>query len=207
MGPTATARARVVPATCSPFLVAGSRFESRSGIQNCYFCNTLHELYATTQRQAPPEAVSQPNPQVAVFKTQVAALQKKILDLQAAITESTSFPGPTKDEGCCPGMPGQPSIYCARELIALANRLYHMKQHHNTLDKDFQEMTKLIDSVNEQFSSCLLVGISLTLRLAEHSTVVTNQGHQLDTAEQQTGCTAEAGICNSNSLVTLEESV
>ncbi|KAJ9081082.1 hypothetical protein DSO57_1018391 [Entomophthora muscae] len=85
---------------------------------------------------------------VALCKIQVAALQQEILELLAVITESTGFPGPSEDKGCCPGIPEQLCIYCARELIALANRPDHMKQDPYALDIDFQEMSKLIESVN-----------------------------------------------------------
>lgn len=103
--------------------------------------------------------------------------------------------------------PEQPCIYCTRELIALANRVDHMKHYNDALDIEFQEMTKLIDSVNEKFSPCLFFGPSLTSQLDELSTVVINKGHQLDTAEQQTGRAAKAGTHNTDSLVALEENV
>ncbi|KAJ9052869.1 hypothetical protein DSO57_1029858 [Entomophthora muscae] len=61
--------------------------------------------------------------------------------------------------------------------------LTHLKQDHLSLDKDVQEMSELIDSVNYRFSPCLLVGPSLTSCLAELSTVVITYGYQLDVTE------------------------
>ncbi|KAJ9051330.1 hypothetical protein DSO57_1005618 [Entomophthora muscae] len=54
--------------------------------------DAINDLCATTRSQDPLEA----------------ALQQEILELQAAVAESTSLPGPSEDKGCCPGMSGNP---------------------------------------------------------------------------------------------------
>ncbi|KAJ9072112.1 hypothetical protein DSO57_1030503 [Entomophthora muscae] len=82
-----------------------------------------------------------------------------------------------------------------------------MKQDHSELDKDVQELHKVVDSVNDRFVPCLLVGLSLTSQLAELSSVVTTQGQCLDATEQQTALANNMGTCTADTLTTLKDSV
>ncbi|KAJ9083279.1 hypothetical protein DSO57_1036237 [Entomophthora muscae] len=115
--------------------------------------------------------------------------------------------GVVDEDGCCPGLSRAPQIQCARELIALANKVDQLKWDHTELDRDIQEINEVIESVNDRFASCLSVRPSLTSRLAELSTIVTTQGQHLDTTAQQTTQAASTGAHAVETLTTLEESV
>ncbi|KAJ9059417.1 hypothetical protein DSO57_1002415, partial [Entomophthora muscae] len=116
--------------------------------------DVVHGSCIVAQSQAPQEFLPQSDTQVAVLTTQVALLIQETLELQAAITGHHPV-GSSGSNGCCPGIPGQPFIHCAGELIALANEVDHSKKNYDILDKGFQEMTELIDSSNDCFSPCL----------------------------------------------------
>ncbi|KAJ9088450.1 hypothetical protein DSO57_1023042 [Entomophthora muscae] len=84
----------------------------------------------------------------------VAALRKMV-------ATASSPTGVIDEDGCCPGLPGAPQIQCARELIALANEVDYLKQDHAKLNRDVQEMSELIDSVNYRFAPCSQCDIPL----------------------------------------------
>ncbi|KAJ9049587.1 hypothetical protein DSO57_1022827 [Entomophthora muscae] len=117
-------------------------------------------------------------------------------------TVSSSF-GVVDKDVCCPGLPGAPQIQCTSELIALANKVDHLKRDHTELDRDVQEMNEAIISVNDRFTPCLSVGPSLTSCLAELSTIVTTQGQRLDVTEQQTTQAINTGARAVETLTTL----
>ncbi|KAJ9083935.1 hypothetical protein DSO57_1029424 [Entomophthora muscae] len=102
------------------------------------------------------------NPQVLALTAQVADLQQNLTALREMMTTAASPVGVVDKDSCYPGLAGAPRIQCSRELIALANEVDHLKQDHAELDRDIQEMSELIDSVNDRFAPCLMVGPSLT---------------------------------------------
>lgn len=169
--------------------------------------DAIYELRTSTRRQRRPADPSQPDPQVLVLTTQVAELQQEVAALREIVANAASPVEASNGDGCCPGLPGNPQIQCAKELITLANEVDLLKRDHSNLDKDVQEMSELIDSVNDRFAPCLSVGPSLTSRLAELSTVVTTHGQRLDFTERQADLAYNTGTRTSETLTTLEESI
>lgn len=70
-------------------------------------------------------------------------------------------------------------------MIALANEVDHLKRNHYSIDRDVQEMSELINSVNNRFSPCLSVGPFLASQLVQLSTVVAKHGQFLYTTKLQ----------------------
>ncbi|KAJ9066770.1 hypothetical protein DSO57_1006381 [Entomophthora muscae] len=169
--------------------------------------DAIQELRASTCSQDCPAKAPQPNPQVLALMAQVAKLQQEVAALHKVMAIAASPIGVINEDGCCPGLSGAPHIHRARELIALANEVDHLKSEHSELDKDIQEMSEVIDLVNDRFSPCLSVGPSLNSQLAELSMVVTAQGLCLDITEQQTTLANNKGAHISETLTTLKKSV
>ncbi|KAJ9077920.1 hypothetical protein DSO57_1012085 [Entomophthora muscae] len=98
----------------------------------------ITELKATTRRQAsvqpPPTVKPMPDPCIDSLTNQVATLQGEIEYLRQRLSNSEGLSSESEDEeegevvntpahdnhGCCPGLEGQPQVYCARALDQLA---------------------------------------------------------------------------------------
>ena len=112
--------------------------------------DAVYKLRTSTCRQGRPSDPPQPDPQVLVLTTQVAELQQEIAALREIVANTVSPVKVSNRDGCCPGLPGNPQIQCAKELITLANEVDLLKRDHSNLDKDVQEMSELIDLVNNR---------------------------------------------------------
>ncbi|KAJ9067602.1 hypothetical protein DSO57_1037448 [Entomophthora muscae] len=101
---------------------------------------------AAPQNNRRPADLPQPDPQVLELTAQVAgAASGACHPIKRLMATSASPVGVIDEDGCFPGLPGNPHIQRARELIALANKVDHLKQDHSSLDRDVQEMSELID--------------------------------------------------------------